>query len=91
MIEEGFGLLFDFIPYGIGRAAIAIASLGQWKCEPWEPLIWTVDLWTGPLKKRVDGQVVVTRRGVRMAGGLVIMCLGLLVVGLVGCLIWLFS
>ena len=62
MIEEGFGLLFDFIPYGIGRAAIAIASLGQWKCEPWEPLIWTVDLWTGPLKKRVDGQVVVTRR-----------------------------
>ena len=91
MIEEGFGLLLDYVPYGVGCVAIKVVSLGKWQCEPWEPLIWTVDLWTGPLRRQVNGQVLVTRRGVRTAGGFVLMCFGLLVVGLIGALIWVLS
>jgi len=89
MIGEAFGLLLDSIPYWVGRMAIAVISLGKWHCEPWEPNIWTVDLWTGPLRRVSGNQVVVTRRGVRTAGGLVLMLFGFILAGLIGFLIWL--
>jgi hypothetical protein len=89
MIDEVLGLALDYAPYGIGRVAIAVVSLGRWQCEPWQPQIWTAELFSGPFARRVDGQLIVTRRGVRWAGAGVLVCFGLVLAGLVGCIIWL--
>jgi hypothetical protein len=43
VIAEAISRITDFLPYGIGRAVVAIVSLRRWRCEPWSLLFWTVD------------------------------------------------
>ena len=72
LIAQCIALFFDWVPYAIGRVALFILSLGQLKCEKWEPLIWDTDLFGKCWWHRVEGKTVVTHIGVRWAGSIVL-------------------
>ena len=67
-VLQCIGLFFDWVPYAIGRVALFILTLGQLRCEKWEPLLGDSELFAKPWWRKVDGKIVVTAIGVRAAG-----------------------
>ena len=88
MIAEIIGILADRLFYVVGRVVILLFSFGRWQSEPWRPQIWTSELFSGPFAQCVNGQLLVTPRGVRWAASGVIVMMGFVFAGLVLVIMW---
>ena len=80
------GMVFDWVPYVVGRLAVFVLTWDTVRCERWQPLVWSTDLRTQPWWDRVDGRVYVTRNGARWIGAIV---LAAVIAGMFAGVLWL--
>lgn len=70
MIAEAISLITDLLPYGIGRAVIAVISLGRCRCEPRSPLFRTADSLKFPFFRRKNGRLLFTQQSAWVVGSI---------------------